>query len=67
MLDIGLHEYMKRKAVEDYRRGRVSIGKAAEEADVSIAEFYKVLSDEGIPVKVDITVIKDALKEDENI
>lgn len=64
VLDIGLHEYMKRKAVEDYRRGRISIGKAAEEADVSIAEFYKILGDEGVPVKVDTLMIKNALKED---
>lgn len=64
VLDIGLHEYMKRKAIEDYRRGKISIGKAAEETDISIAEFYQLLSDEGVPVRVDITVIKEALKED---
>lgn len=64
VLDIGLQEYMKRKAVEDYRRGKVSIGKAAEDADVSIAEFYKILGDEGVPIKVDTATIKDALKED---
>lgn len=64
ILDIGLREYMKRRAVEDYRRGKLSIGKAAENADTSIAEFYKILSDEGIPIRVDTTVIKEALKED---
>lgn len=64
VLDIGLHEYMKRKAVEDYRRGKLSVGKAAEDAGVSIAEFYKILSDEGVPIKVDTEAIKDALKED---
>lgn len=64
VLDIGLDEYKRRKAIEDYRRGRISIGKAAEEADVSIAEFYKILSDEGIPVKVDIALLKEALEED---
>lgn len=64
ILDIGLHEYMKRKAIEDYRRGRLSVGKAAEDADVSIAEFYKILSEEGVPIKVDTEAMKDALKED---
>jgi len=64
VLDIGLQEYAKRRALEDYRRGRVSVGRAAEEAGISIAEFYKVLADEGIPIKVDVEAIKEALKQD---
>ena len=64
ILDIGLQEYMKRKAVENYRRGKISIGKASEEAGLSIAEFYKILSDEGVPIKIDTAAIKEALKED---
>lgn len=64
VLDIGLKEYMKRKAVDDYRTGKISIGKAAEEADTSIAEFYKILSDEGIPIRIDAAALKDYLKED---
>jgi len=64
ILDIGLQEYMKRKAVENYRREKISIGKAAEEAGVSIAEFYKILSDEGVPIKIDTTALREALKED---
>jgi len=63
VLDIGLQEYMKRKTVEDYRRGRVSIGKAAEDTGTSIAEFYKILADEGVPIKVDAEAIKDALRQ----
>jgi len=63
ILDIGLKEYMKRRAVEDYRRGKLSIGKAAESADISIAEFYKILSDEGIPIRIDTAIIKEALEE----
>jgi len=64
VLDIGLQEYTKRRAVEDYRRGRISIGKAAENASVSIAEFYKILVDEGVPIQVNIDIVKEALKED---
>jgi len=64
ILDIGLQEYLKRRAVESYRKGKLSIGKAAEEAEVSIAEFYKILSDEGVPIKVDIEAVKSALRED---
>jgi predicted HTH domain antitoxin len=60
ILDVGIREYMKRKAVERYRCGAVSIGKAAEESGVSIAEFYRILEDEGIPVKVDTAAIQEA-------
>lgn len=55
---------MKRKAVEDYRRGRISVGKAAEEAEVSIAEFYTILDDEGIPITIDTSRLEDAGKSD---
>jgi len=64
VLDIGIREYMRRKAVEGYRRGVLSIGKAAEEAGVSITEFYKILEEEGIPVKIDTAAIREALKTD---
>ncbi|MBI4257857.1 MAG: UPF0175 family protein [Thaumarchaeota archaeon] len=59
VLDIGIREYMKRKAVEDYRKGRISVGRAAEEAEVSIAEFYNILEGEGIPIKVDTGILKE--------
>lgn len=62
VLEIGIREYMRRKAVDDYRKGQLSIGKVAEEADVSVAEFYKILEDEGVPIKIDAGVLKDALK-----
>ena len=64
VLDIGLNEYNKRKAVEDYRMGRVSIGKASELAGISIAEFYKILENENVPLKIDVTGIKLASKQD---
>lgn len=64
ILDIGIKEYMKRKAAEKYRRGLQSIGKAAQEAGISIAEFYKILEDEGIPVKIDTKAIEEAVKTD---
>jgi len=64
VLDIGLQEYMKRKAVEDYRRGRLSIGRAAEDAGMSIAEFYNVLGQEGVSIRLDTAAVKEALKED---
>ncbi|MGI0081675.1 MAG: UPF0175 family protein [Nitrososphaerales archaeon] len=64
VLDIGIKEYMKRRAVEDYRRGKISIGKAAEVAGISMAELYKVLSDEGVPIRIDTANLKESLRSD---
>ena len=64
VLDIGLKEYSKTKAVDDYRAGRISIGRAAEEAGISIAEFYHVLSSQGIPIKIDLAAFRTALRKD---
>jgi predicted HTH domain antitoxin len=64
VLNIGIREYMRRKAVDGYRRGVLSIGKAAEEASVSIAEFYKILEEEGVPVKIDTAAMREAVKSD---
>jgi predicted HTH domain antitoxin len=47
-----------RKAVEEYKMGRVSVGKAAEMAGISIAEFYRILKNEDIAIRVDIAGIK---------
>ena len=64
VLDIGLKEYSKRKAVEEYRVGKLSVGRAAEEADVSIAEFYGILASEGVPIRVDMEAIQTAFRDD---
>lgn len=64
VLDIGIREYMKRKAVEEYRRGRISVGKAAEDAEVSIAEFYAILKGEGVPIRIDLGILEEVLKTD---
>jgi predicted HTH domain antitoxin len=64
VLDIGIREYMKRKAAERYRRGVLSIGRAAEEAGVSLAEFYKLLEEEGISIMIDAVAIDEAVKGD---
>lgn len=64
VLDLGLGEYNKQKAVELYRKGKVSVGRAAEIAQVSIAEFYKILEDEDVPLRVDVKGIKEFLEKD---
>ncbi len=64
VLDIGLEQYNKQKAVEEYRKGRVSIGRAAEIAGVSIAEFYKILEDEDVPLRIDMAGIRQSVESD---
>ena len=64
ILDLGLDEYNRRKAVESYRRGKVSIGRASELAGVSMSEFYKILEDEDVPIRIDIKAIEQSLESD---
>jgi predicted HTH domain antitoxin len=58
ILEIGMNEYAKRKAIEEYREGRISVGKAAEESGLSIAEFYMILEKENVPVRIDLESLK---------
>ena len=64
VLDVGIAEYLKRKAVEEYRRGKLSLGRAAEESKVSIAELYKILEDEDIPIRIDMKNLRESVKHD---
>jgi len=64
VLDLGLDEYNRRRAAEEYRKGKISVGKGAEIAGISIAEFYRILEDENIPIRIDIAGIKQSLRND---
>jgi predicted HTH domain antitoxin len=64
VLDIGLKGYRRDKAIERYRKGKISIGKAAEEARVSIFEMVDILEAEKIPIELDVISMKEALHKD---
>ena len=64
IIDIGSKEYFKKRAVEGYRRGEISIGRAAEMAGVSIWEMYEILDREGITIKIDRRAIEERFAED---
>ena len=64
VLDIGITVYLKRKAVEEYRRGKISIGRAAEESSVSMAELYEILEKEEIPIRIDMRNLKKSVRLD---
>ncbi len=49
-------------AIEMYRKGRISIGRAAEVADISLEEFKEALKERGIKITLghDRKMMKDA-------
>lgn len=64
IIDIGSKEYFKKKAIEGYRRGEMSVGRAAEIAGVSIWEMYEILGKEEITIKIDRKAIEERFAED---
>ena len=49
-------------AIELYREGKISLGKASEIAGISKEEMMKVLSRKGIPINYDIEDLKEDIK-----
>ena len=49
-------------AIELYREGKISLGKASEIAGISKEEMMKVLSRKGIPINYDIDDLKEDIK-----
>ncbi len=45
LLDIGMKEWKINKAVEMFRRGKISLWKGATAADISLREFVEILED----------------------
>jgi predicted HTH domain antitoxin len=48
LLERGVEDWRVDTAVRRYRDGEVSLGKAAEIADVSLWEFFDILADRGV-------------------
>ena len=49
-------------AIELYREGKISLGKASEIAGISKEEMMEVLSRKGIPISYDIDDLKEDIK-----
>lgn len=45
LLDVGMKEWRMNKAIETFRRGKVSLWRGATMADVSLREFLEILSE----------------------
>jgi len=48
LLEEGIRSWKVSNAVERYRRGEASIGRAAELADLTVWEFMEILEDRGV-------------------
>ena len=58
LLALGLKQYMLQEALKQYTEGKISMGKAAELADVSIWKFLDVMKERKIPIRYDLDDIK---------
>lgn len=58
LLTLGLKQYLLQEALKEYTEGKVSMGKAAELANVSIWKFLDEMKDKKIPIRYDLDDIK---------
>jgi len=63
LLEEGYERYLKKKAAEEYKKGKITISKAAERAGVTVWEMENFLVEEGY---VSSYSVKDLEEEMEN-
>ena len=64
---LGAKQYKLEKAIKQYRKGKISIGKAAENAGISLWEIMDELKDRGITNPLGEEEFKEGLKNLEKI
>jgi predicted HTH domain antitoxin len=57
-----IEDGLRRRVVDNYRRGKLTAGRAAEILGISLREFFEILEREGIPVNWDSESVKEYLK-----
>src|SRR3989344_5943281 len=62
LLALGLKQYMIQESVKQYTEGKMSMGKAAEFADVSIWKFLDIMKERKIPIRYDLEDIKKEIE-----
>jgi len=60
LLAMGLRETKKKHAISLYRRGRCTLWKAAQTAEVSLREMMEILKEEKIPVHLSPEDVNEA-------
>jgi metal-responsive CopG/Arc/MetJ family transcriptional regulator len=61
LLNLGLKQYLLQEALKKYTESKISMGKAAEAADVSIWKFLDEMKDRKIPIRYDLDDIKSEI------
>jgi predicted HTH domain antitoxin len=59
ILDTGINEELKKRALELFRDKRVSLAKAAEIADISVREMMDLIKEKGISLHITIEEIRE--------
>lgn len=62
LIDVGLKEMKRKKAVELYRSGKLTLGMAAEIAGMSVWAMAEVLRRENVPFNLDVDAVIDAVE-----
>ena len=58
LLAIGIKQYRENEAVGQYADGKLSLGKAAEHAGVSLWRFMRLLREKNVALKYDMESLK---------
>jgi len=61
LLNLGLKQYLLQEALKQYTEGKISMGKAAELANVSVWKFLDEMKDRKIPIRYDLDDIKSEI------
>lgn len=57
-----IEDGLRRRVVDNYRRGKLTAGRAAEMLGISLREFLEMLEREGVPVNWNSDSVKEYLK-----
>jgi predicted HTH domain antitoxin len=57
-----IEDGLRRRVVDNYKRGKLTAGRAAEILGLSLREFLEILEREGVPVNWDSESVKEYLK-----
>ncbi|WP_052288777.1 UPF0175 family protein [Methanospirillum hungatei] len=58
-LSSGLDEELRKNALDQYRQGRISLGKAAEICEISVREMIDLLKKNNVILNVSVQDIQD--------
>lgn len=62
ILETGINEELKKRALELFRDKKVSLAKAAEIADISVREMMDLVKEKGISLHISIEDIREDFK-----